>query len=185
MSLALSEKYQCYEFFGNSDPSALDDIGTLRYRVWQAEGTPQFELEKLAPRKKWIDTLDQRSHHWAIVDKNSGKLVASARLLFCENYQQLPYTNWYTHLTEQPQGTIGHLGRDVVSHEHRSQGLGYYLNIQREIKAKQLGIASLIADIPHYRETSFARLGYRQIQSAKPGTILSQIEWAVVLKDLG
>jgi predicted GNAT family N-acyltransferase len=184
MDFQLPAEYYCREFYGCSDQASLEEIGSLRYQVWEHEGTPKQELEQLGPNKMWIDKLDKQSYHWAIVEKSSGKIVAAARLLPCESYKSLPYDNWYTSLSVLPKGRIGHLGRDVVLNGHRSSGLGTYLNIQRELKAKQLGIENLIADIPQYRKNNFAKLGFQEIQPPKPGTLLSQINWSVVLKDL-
>ena len=184
MKVRLDSAFYCKEFFGNEDTDCLNHIGSLRFQVWKDEGLTIKQLKILGEDNKWLDSCDIKSYHWAIFDKSSDKLVASARLLPCRDFSSLPYDNWYTDLSEIPKGRIGHLGRDVVNTNYRSKGFGTYLNIGREQKAKKLGIESLIADIPSYRKSNFEKLGYKEIQPAKPGTLIPSIDWSVVVKSI-
>jgi hypothetical protein len=176
----LPDSYSFRVFCGSDDVQLLRLIGELRFSIWQSEDT---RLVGEFPDNSWIDSLEEMSEHWAAFDL-SGNLVAAARLTLFQDFESFPDQSWYNLPTKEICLPMVFFSRDVVELKHRKNGLGNFFNLERLLRARELGARTAVADIPDYRARTFRNLGFKEIRRPKLGFILPDIKWAIVSKDL-
>lgn len=178
----LPQGYQLKTFIGVDDPNLLAEITRFRLAVWRAESTT---LVGSFPDNSWGDEKDLLSQHLVVFSLSCpDKIIASARLTLYDSFESFPDRAWYSDFALPVVPPIAYLTRDVVDSQHRTIGLGQYLNLERLRLAEDQGAKTAIADIPDYRIRSFEALGFAMMQKPKIGIIFPEMKWTVMLKYL-
>ncbi|MEL4896308.1 GNAT family N-acetyltransferase [Crocosphaera sp. Alani8] len=142
------------------DSSYLDLIGKLRVSVWSYQlGRAVFSGEK------WCDEHDQHAFHWVVMN-DENELIASARLSIHNNIADLPDFNEIQGLITELPKPIAMMSRLVVSPTYQRLGISQKIDLARLQKAKQMGIQSLVLQVPHYRRKSIEKLGFKCLGKA-------------------
>jgi predicted GNAT family N-acyltransferase len=124
----------------HEDAELMDEIGRLRYEVWQQEQSINPEL---FPDRCWIDSLDPVGRHWVVLDGD--RVVAAARLTMHTNidddYRDMKL--WKKCGKQLPLPTTD-LGRLVVHKDYRGHGFAKQLNEIRVNAAREMGAKSVM-----------------------------------------
>ena len=176
----LPDKFKLESFYGLSNPSLLDEVTSLRARVWMSSGYP---MTITLADGKWSDAMEDSSTHFAI--KNSqGILIAASRLTIFSKISEMPQGDWFDGLTETPAAPIAYISRLVVDHSVKNCGLGYFLDSECIKLAKSKNLKSVFCEVPEYRMAGLERRGFKIVQQPKEGVVFPTLKWVAMLLPL-
>ena len=129
----------------SDDDVRLEQIGRLRYQVWESEGSLQTSL---FPDGIWLDEMDNGggclgAQHWFVED-SAGEMVAAARLTLHGETDAYRDVELWRSKAINLTWPVCDLGRLVVRKDARGNGLATRLNQARVDAAKAWGAGAII-----------------------------------------
>lgn len=141
-------------------PELMNDIGGFRVKTWRNEkGVDPIFFSK----DTWTDEIDENARHW-IITKNK-RIVASARLSFHENIEDVPYADFlkFEHRILFQSSPVASINRLVVDPEFRGRGFAKLLDLERIKVTQEFGIKEIVAFPQQSRLEPLEKLGFKLI----------------------
>lgn len=138
----------------------MDAIADLRGRVWSRQiGEEAFE------GGKWIDEYDESGLHWGVFNENN-QLIAAARLNVGMMVGDFPDYDEIKDIPCNLPAPIGMMTRLVTDPAYQKLGISHILDEVRILKAEELGVRSIILQVPDYRCKSIEKFGFECLGEA-------------------
>ena len=157
-----------------SDVAGLEEIGRLRYDVWESEGDIATQL---FTDRTWLDAMDKEdtARHWLI--RSDGQVVASARLTL--HHEQDDYRDvalWRSKGIPITRYPVCDLGRLVVRADHRRKGYAKALIDCRIQAARDWGANAILCTaspltVPVLKSRGFVEIGHTAVFEDRPNTV--------------
>jgi len=157
-----------------SDGAGLEEIGRLRYDVWESEGDIASQF---FPDRIWLDAMDKKvtARHWLI--RSGGEVVAAARLTL--HHEQDDYRDvalWQSKGIPITRYPVCDLGRLVVRADHRRLGHAKALIDRRIQAAIEWGASAILCTaspltVPLLKSRGFVEIGHTAVFEDRPNTV--------------
>ncbi len=159
------------EFIPNATSEVLKSLGRFRTEVWRAES----DVNRAAlAGAEWTDATDWSADHWVV--RQSGRVVAAARLSVHDRIEDVPYSAAMNNAAIPTSGPFGSINRLVVARSHRRQGIASLLDYRRLERARELGVAVVIAVAARSRRCALLRMGFSSLGPASDTSQLLRLD---------